>query len=144
MTDSAIENISFSDIVKKMKQIEEENQRLQYTKKRYAELSEKVCKIATVLSEQQELLNNIAQELDPVVKIGVRSGTDYAAAAARNKQIFLELSEKLTQGTHITTKFIQQLYPELQTYAIQNLMVRLTDLPGVQRVKEGRNVRLFV
>lgn len=133
---------TLKDFNKKFTELVKENTKLQHLKERYVEHA----KVLMLLSERIDGLKTdiitLARSIDPVLSTGKKYNTrltkdDY-------EEIFRPLLEKMREGTHITRKTLEQMYPDFAYHTIGNLMVKLSKLKGVQSAKDGAKLRLFI
>lgn len=58
-----------------------------------------------------------------------------------NTEIYVELMQKMIEGTHITAKLIRATYPNANSNAILKCLEKK---PEVNKVKDGNLTRLFI
>lgn len=123
----------------KLKELADENKRLQDLRSRYVEHGKNLRTIIESTDNLKTMLKNLLSEIDPAVGISSMRGRKKTSLDSHRE----EFSNMLFAGTHITSALIESTYPDLAKSSVLKIMNSLKALPGVSRVKDGTKVRLF-
>jgi hypothetical protein len=114
--------------LRELKSLGEENRKLSSVKERYAKISERLLEISKEIEK-------LSIDLNPLVSMRPQKGR------TKRKDDILAYYEKMQAGTQITIRLIEsEGYSEKQAYYF---MVKLSKMPGVEKVKDKNKVRLF-
>ena len=90
-------------------------------------------RISVIISE----LQSIVKEINPVSAMRTRANSIHRKDAVQD--IYL----RMKQGTQVTAKLIESMYPDMSPAWIGNTMISIRKLPRVHRALDGRKARLF-
>lgn len=114
--------------LRELKTLGEENRKLSSVKERYAKISERMLEISKEIEK-------LSIDLNPLVSMRPRK------ERIKRKDDILKYYEKMQAGTQFTTKLLEsEGLSEKQAYYF---MVKLAKMPGVEKTKDGKKVRLF-
>lgn len=104
----------------------------------YDQMKGRYVEVARDIAEVGERLKAIAQQLDPVVKVGE------SRTYNRKDDIIAELFVVMEKGTHLDTDLIRATYPELDDNAVYYIFTKLRSMKGVCVRTEGRRKFLYL
>jgi hypothetical protein len=130
------------DLVGFKKQFDElmqQNERLEWIKKKYVEHAKEIIDIKQDLISLIERLDKVAHEIDPVL-----GGTFEKRKNIKIKEIINELYDKMKNGVQVTRLLVHSTYPDLIDKQGNYIMEALKKLPGIKQAKDGRALRLYL
>jgi len=131
--------LDLNELKKQLGYVLEENKKVQFNKQQQVEYSNELIKIKEILTEQLRKIDNLANNLNPTIKLKIRHS---------NGINFKELSEAMyilmEKGTQITIELLTQTYPHLENFQVYNILNHLKKMPQVKQAKDGKKVRLFI
>lgn len=116
----------------------EEVKELKATKTKYDNLNARVSKHGAKLKQAIDLLQEILEDVDPYALKKERKGRTSLVTQVE------EITDKMLHGQVITTKWIQDLYPNINPGQSNNIMTHLRKVPGVKEAKDGVQLKLFI
>jgi hypothetical protein len=138
MTEEIKKEFDVTELKKQLMGLFEENQKLEFTKKQHKEIAEGIYELREELKEFSDRLEKMADRIYPRIDITVRG------ANRDRSQVINELYELMVAGTHITTELVIKSHPDIDKISAQYIMAKLKEMPNVQKVRDGLNVRLFI
>lgn len=139
-------NLDLKAMLKQFQEMQERLDRMEFIRKNYIEIAGKMDGARQAIFKACKELEDLAQQIDPAIVLNksARKPRVKQMRSDEMKDVIRSIHEKLIGGVHITTAHIKQMYPDMTTGQIFNLILRLREIDGVQSTKDGRNVRLFV
>jgi hypothetical protein len=131
--------MDMNEFKKEFDALVEQNNRMQWLKEKYIEHAKDLIEISQDAKKLAENIENIARKIDP----------DMGHSFVKDKRIKMkeyidEIYNIMKSGTQITSDFICKTYPVLNTKQVNYVTEVLKKLPSVNKVKDGRTLRLYI
>lgn len=123
---------------KQFEQVMKDNERMNFIKQQYVENAKSLIALSEQLDNIRQAMIKLAREIDPVLN-AERIGRKHNSKEDMKRDLY----ETMRNGTYITRDLIEKTYPELDKNNVGYILMCLENMPHVEKVKDGRNVRLF-
>jgi uncharacterized coiled-coil DUF342 family protein len=140
------QDVSIDAVFKKLSQLKVEHEKLNGLKKMYVDIAKSLDEHKNVIQNSLNEIDKLVKTIDPFQDNMVVGGTRKPRSKNNDlKLLYGELALKLREGVHVTTKLIEEIYPEVPYGSIWLIFKKLEALPGIQVVMDGkRRKRLFM
>lgn len=137
-------DVSIDVVFKKLSQLKVEHEKLGNLKKMYVDIAKSLSEHRVIIQSSLNEIDKLVKTIDPFSDASVKLGRKPRGKNHDLSGVGDELALKLREGVHITTKLMEETYPEIPYGSIWGIFNKLESIPGVQVVVDGRKKRLFM